>query len=169
LPEVGTDAELVLGIDPGLQITGYGLIRSRKDRLTLVEMGTISGGCPRSLLPARLSFLFDGMRSVVREYRPSCVAVEQLYSHYAHPRTAILMAHARGVLCLAAALEGIKVFDYSATEVKSSLTGNGRASKQQMQRMVARVLRLDEEPYPLDISDALSLALCHAYRTHGSR
>jgi crossover junction endodeoxyribonuclease RuvC len=116
-------------------------------------------------LPARLSLLFDGMQSVVREYQPACVAVEQLYSHYAHPRTAILMAHARGVLCLAAALEGVDVFDYSATEVKSSLTGNGRASKQQMQRMVARVLQMDEEPDPLDISDALSLALCHAYRT----
>lgn len=107
------------------------------------------------------------MQSLVREYQPAGVAVEQLYSHYAHPRTAILMAHARGVLCLAAALEGVKVFDYSATEVKSSLTGNGRASKKQMQRMVARVLHMDEEPEPLDISDALSLALCHAYRTSG--
>ncbi len=159
------DNGLILGIDPGLLITGYGLIRRTEAKLTVVETGTITGGNARIALHVRLAVLFEGMQSLVREYRPKAVAVEQLYSHYAHPRTAILMAHARGVLCLAAALEGIGVFDYSATEVKSSLTGNGRASKQQMQRMVVRVLDLDEDPQPLDISDALSLALCHAHRT----
>lgn len=132
--------------------------------MTLVEAGTIEGGNARMRLAHRLKPLFEGMVSLIEEYQPQSVAIEQLYSHYAHPQTAILMGHARGVLCLAAALGGIEVIDYPAKEVKASLTGNGGASKQQVQRAIRQTLHLDHEPEPADVSDALALAVCHAYR-----
>src|SRR5581483_9379568 len=131
----------------------------------LIEGGTIRGGAGSLPLPARLRNLFDGLTTVISVQKPDAMAIEQLYSHYAHPRTAILMGHARGVLSLAASLQGVAVFDYAATEVKSSLTGNGRASKQQMQRAIQATLRLDHTPEPADVADALAVALCHAHRT----
>jgi crossover junction endodeoxyribonuclease RuvC len=161
--------ELVLGIDPGLRVTGYGLVaRSGSTDMALVEAGTLEGGGPKSSMASRLRNLFEGMDSLVGEYQPEAVAIEQLYSHYAHPRTAILMAHARGVLSLAAALHDVEVFDYSATEVKAGLTGNGRAPKAQVQRAIQHALKLHQEPQPADVADALALALCHLSRTRGS-
>jgi crossover junction endodeoxyribonuclease RuvC len=91
------------------------------------------------------------------------MALEELYSHYEHPRTSILMGHARGVICLAAAEAGIEVVPYSATQLKKLLTGSGRASKLQMQRAIRNELRLAELPEPADVADALALALCHFY------
>ncbi len=91
------------------------------------------------------------------------MAIEQLYSHYKHPRTAILMGHARGVICLAAAQAGIAVIHYSATQIKKILTGNGRAPKIQMQQAIRRELALAEVPEPPDVADALAVALCHYY------
>ena len=91
------------------------------------------------------------------------MALEQLYSHYDHPRTSILMGHARGVICLAAAEAGIPVIHYSATQIKRILTGNGRAPKAQMQRAIEKELKLDKPPEPPDVADALAVALCHYY------
>jgi len=95
--------------------------------------------------------------------RPSAMALEQLYSHYEHPRTSILMGHARGVICLAAAKANIEVINYSATQIKKVLTGNGRAPKSQMQAAIQRELRLAKLPEPADVADALAIALCHYY------
>src|SRR5262249_35219168 len=100
---------------------------------------------------------------VIESLQPAVMALEQLYSHVAHPRTSILMGHARGVICLAAAEAGIPVVHYPATQIKRILTGNGRASKLQMQLATQRELRLDEVPEPPDVADALAVALCHYY------
>ncbi|HWC89807.1 MAG TPA: crossover junction endodeoxyribonuclease RuvC [Pirellulales bacterium] len=127
------------------------------------EAGVVRGR-DRKSLTARLVEIHHGVAEVIAALRPSVMALEQLYSHYARPRTAILMGHARGVICLAAAQAGIPVMHYSATEVKKSLTGNGRASKIQMQQAVERELRLTERPEPHDVGDALAIALCHYYR-----
>jgi crossover junction endodeoxyribonuclease RuvC len=97
------------------------------------------------------------------QFRPAMVVVEQLYAHYDHPRTAILMAHARGVIFLAAAQRGLPVVSYNATRIKKTITGNGRASKDQVQRTVQRELGLARLPEPSDVADALAAALCHYY------
>lgn len=100
---------------------------------------------------------------IVGQFRPEVVVVEQLYSHYAHPRTAILMAHARGVVFLAAAEHNVPLVSYNATRIKKTVTGSGRASKEQMQRTIQRELGLVQLPEPPDVADALAAALCHYY------
>ena len=100
---------------------------------------------------------------VIASLKPGAMAIEQLYSHYKHPRTAILMGHARGVICLAAAQADIGVVHYSATQIKRILTGDGRAPKSQMQQAIRRELGLAQAPDPPDVADALAVALCHYY------
>ena len=97
------------------------------------------------------------------QFKPGVVAVESLYAHYEHPRTAILMGHARGVIFLAAAQRDLPVLSYNATSIKKTVTGNGRASKDQVQRTIQRELGLDRLPEPSDVADALAVALCHHY------
>lgn len=154
----------ILGVDPGLQCTGYGLIEAVGGALRLMEGGVIrtDGQAP---LPLRLRTLYDGLGSILREYEPRCVVVEELYAKYAHPRTAILMGHARGMALLAAGECGVPVVGYPASLIKRALTGNGRATKAQVGRMVCQVLGLDQPPSPEDVTDALALALCHASPT----
>ena len=103
------------------------------------------------------------MVEVIEACDPHCLAIEQLYSHYERPQTAILMGHARGVLCLAAAQANLPVHDYAATQIKKILTGNGRAPKTQMQSAVCHQLKLSEPPQPADVADALAIALTHHY------
>lgn len=153
----------VLGIDPGLNVTGYGVLQVSAGGPKVCEAGVVRGR-DRTSLTARLVEIHHGIAEVIAALKPAVVALEQLYSHYQRPRTAILMGHARGVICLAAAEAGIQVVSYSATEVKKSLTGNGRASKVQMQQAVERELRLACRPEPHDVGDALAIALCHYYR-----
>lgn len=154
--------ERILGIDPGLNITGYGVL-SRGERLPkLEEAGVVRGGSGGPL-PPRLKKLHVGLSEVVETYQPVAVAIEQLYSHYQRPRTSILMGHARGVICLVAGQHDIPVFDYAATKVKKLLTGNGHAPKLQMQEAIQRELSLPQLPEPADVADALAVALCHFY------
>ena len=152
----------ILGIDPGLNITGYGVLEVGGGRIRLVEAGVIRGQ-DRSSLPSRLVNLHEGMVEVIEACDPHCLAIEQLYSHYERPQTAILMSHARGVLCLAAAQANLPVHDYAATQIKKILTGNGRAPKTQMQSAVCHQLKLSEPPQPADVADALAIALTHHY------
>jgi crossover junction endodeoxyribonuclease RuvC len=100
---------------------------------------------------------------VLDQFKPAVMVVEQLFAHYDHPRTAILMAHARGVILLAAAQRDVPVHSYNATRIKKTITGNGRASKEQVQRTVQRELGLPQLPEPPDVADALAVALCHYY------
>ena len=160
-------SELILGLDPGLSITGYGVIRVGETKPELVEAGILKMRRDRSL-PERLKELHEGIVDVLGSFTVGAVAIEQLYSHYERPRTAILMGHARGVLCLAAAIAGIPVYSYEATKVKRMLTGNGRAPKSQMQQAIRLQLDLADPPDPPDVADALAIALCHHFskQTH---
>ena len=153
----------VLGVDPGLNVTGYGVIDFAAGAATVVEAGTIQTD-PKAGMPRRIEQIHADLAELLRELKPDLVAIEKLYAHYKHPRTAILMAHARGVVMLAAQEAGIGVRDVPATKVKKTLTGNGHASKQQVQRAVKSECNLKELPEPPDVADALAIALCAARR-----
>ena len=152
----------ILGIDPGLNTTGYGVLQAENRQLSVIEAGIIRGGSERDLAP-RLQRLFEGVSDLVLALKPDVAAIEELYSHYDRPRTAILMGHARGVLFLAIGRAGIPIQSYSATQIKRILTGSGRAPKSQVQLAVARQLNLAETPEPPDVADALATAICHHF------
>ncbi|MBI3467918.1 MAG: crossover junction endodeoxyribonuclease RuvC [Planctomycetes bacterium] len=154
----------ILGIDPGLDTTGYGVLELRDGRLVIREAGVIRT-TPDESLGSRLEQIFDGVRELISSFHPAVMAVEQLHSTYEHPQTAILMGHARGVICLAAAQEVVPIASYRPTQVKKSLTGSGRAGKDQMQRAIQCEFGLSEPPNPPDVADALAVALCHFYTT----
>ncbi len=152
--------QTILGIDPALGTTGYGLIRCTGNVIELIDAGIIR--CRRDRpLEDRLGELFDGMCEILEELEPDHFAIEQLYSHYDRPTTAILMGHARGVILLAAKQSRVTVHSYPATHVKKTLTGNGRAPKSQMQMAVKHQLALSAVPEPADVADALAIALTH--------
>jgi crossover junction endodeoxyribonuclease RuvC len=155
----------ILGIDPGLEVTGYAIIEVGDPAPVVREAGIIRS-CERRMpidMTHRVRSLYDSIVEIVDQFRPGIVAVEQLYAHYAHPRTAILMAHARGVIFLAAAQRDIPVVSYNATRIKKTITGNGRAPKDQVQRTIQQELGLARLPEPPDVADALAAALCHYY------
>jgi crossover junction endodeoxyribonuclease RuvC len=155
----------ILGIDPGLQVTGYGVIEAGPRGPLVREAGIIKsaeGRAPADMA-GRLLSLYNGIVEVLEQFRPGVMAVEQLFAHYDHPRTAILMAHARAVMMLAAAQRGLPVVSYNATLIKKTITGSGRASKDQIQRTIQRELGLARVPEPPDVADALAAALCHYY------
>ena len=153
------DRRVVLGIDPGLHITGYAVLMIEAGRAKLLEAGTITSAA--KTLSKRVKDIYDGVAEVVAAYRPDALALEQLYSHYARPTTAILMGHARGAICLAAAQADVPVVSYAPTKVKKTMTGAGRAPKEQMQRAVQLELQLPRLPEPPDVADAIAIALCH--------
>jgi len=156
----------ILGIDPGLERTGYGVIETldgAPGAMRLIEAGVVRTS-PKDDLAARLAELHTGLSAVLAEFKPDAVAVEELYSHYKHPRTAILMGHARGVIFLAAAQAGLPVSSYGATHIKKALVGSGHASKHQVQRAIQSHFGLARAPEPADVADALAVALCHAHR-----
>jgi crossover junction endodeoxyribonuclease RuvC len=150
----------VLGIDPGLNITGYGILEADGDSPKVLEAGVLKSN-PRWSLEERLKEMAAEMQGVIEQFRPDALAIEELYSHYNHPITAVVMGHVRGVLILKAVEQGIPITTYAATRIKKSLTGNGRATKEQMQRMVKVTLGLPNIPEPPDAADALAIALCH--------
>ena len=155
---------LVLGIDPGLNTTGYGVL-DFADRLPrLVEAGVVRGKRGASLAE-RVAEIHAGVADVIKSLQPEVLAIEELYSHYDRPTTAILMGHARGVILLAAAQVGIAVHSYPSTQVKKTITGNGHAAKWQIQAAIRQELGLAADPEPPDVADALAIALCHGYLT----
>jgi len=151
----------ILGIDPGLQVCGYACLDAEPGEEKLIEAGVIrtEGGVP---IEQKLNRIAEDARSLLASFHPDVVAVEELYSHYAHPRTAILMGHARGVILQTCAEAAIEVRSFSATRIKKSITGNGRASKEQMQRTIQTLLFLGRLPEPHDVADAIAAALCCA-------
>jgi len=156
----------VLGIDPGLTITGYGVLEVRLPRPHLCEAGIIRTADDDAIdLAEKVLSVYKGVVEVIAQFEPEILAVEQLYSHYDHPRTAILMGHARGVIFLAAAQADIPVVSYAATAVKKIVTGNGRASKEQVQRTIQSEFGMATLPDPPDVADAIAVALCHYYQS----
>src|SRR5262245_36761290 len=154
----------ILGIDPGLAITGYGVIEIATTQPTISEAGIIRTADDQAEdMAAKVHSVYKGIVEVIEQFKPEAMAVEQLYAHYDHPRTAILMGHARGVIFLAAAQAGIPVVSYASTQVKKIVTGNGRASKEQVQVTIQRELVLAALPEPPDVADAIAVALCHYY------
>jgi len=148
---------LILGIDPGLHITGYGLVSLTRGQPKLQEAGVLRMKVTGDLA-TRLKELNDHVAELIKECSPDRMAVEQLYAHYKHPRTAILMGHARGVILLAAARAEIPVTNLASTMVKKSITGNGHAKKSQMQRTIASLCKLAAVPEPPDVADAIAIA-----------
>ncbi len=171
----------ILGIDPGLRVTGYGCIDIQPPagpgRLRAVEAGVIrlvppsKAGDSRAptrpsadRISSRLVELSRDLGDVVERLRPSLACVESLFAHYKHPSTAIAMGHARGVILLTLRERGVPITEFKPNLVKKSLVGHGHASKEQVQRAVMDTLRLAEPPSPHDVADALAIALCAAWR-----
>ncbi|MDA0284225.1 MAG: crossover junction endodeoxyribonuclease RuvC [Planctomycetota bacterium] len=150
----------VLGIDPGLNRTGYAIIEKVTKGAVLREGGVIRS-TKELALAERVHELACGLREVIAEMKPSVMAIEQVFSHVAHPKTAILMAHARGVILLAAAEAKLPVIHYTPTQIKKLLTGNGHATKLQMQYAIQHELHLKQLLEPNDVADAAAVAICH--------
>jgi crossover junction endodeoxyribonuclease RuvC len=164
-PTPSPNVRRVLGVDPGLNTTGYAVVEVTPNGPHVCEAGIIRPTHGRSTadLAQRLAILYTGIEEVIVQFQPEVVVVEQLYAHYDHPRTAILMAHARGVILLAAGKHNLPVVSYNATRIKKTITGHGRATQDQMQRTMQQELRLAKLPEPADVADALAAALCHYY------
>lgn len=150
----------ILGIDPGLGTTGYGIIETRNFKL--VEAGIIKTQ-PSTPIQNRLKKIFDSLTEIIEEHKPGVLVLEKIYSHYKHPTTAILMGHARAVVCLACGIHKVRLINYPSTKIKKVITGNGHASKRQVQRMVQDILKLKNPPEPVDVSDALAMAVSYCY------
>jgi crossover junction endodeoxyribonuclease RuvC len=151
----------IVGLDPGLHLTGYAVIELAGPNAApgLLDAGVIRLSA-RAKIPQRLVELETELVSLLQEHQPQVAAIEQLYAHYAHPRTAILMGHARGVLLLAAQRLGLTIHELAANRVKQAIAGHGHASKVQMQRAVQQLYGLARPPQPPDVADALAIALC---------
>ncbi|MEK6676094.1 MAG: crossover junction endodeoxyribonuclease RuvC [Planctomycetota bacterium] len=150
---------VVCGIDPGLARTGYAVLRVEGGNHSILEAGVfrLNDDDP---LEERLVPLDHDVTAILTEHGPTVVAVEELYSHYKHPKTAVLMGHARGVILLAAAKLGLRIQSYSPTQIKRFVTGNGLATKLQIQQAIQKVFHLPALPEPPDVADALAIAFC---------
>ena len=152
----------ILGIDPALTITGYGVIESGKTGLVLHEAGVIKTQAKESL-PERLAKIFESISGLISETKPQVAVLEKIYSHYGHPTTSYILGHARGVICLACARQNVEIVEYAATRVKKSVVGQGLASKGQVQRVIQNIFNIKELPRYTDVTDALALAVAYSY------
>jgi crossover junction endodeoxyribonuclease RuvC len=152
---------VILGVDPALTVTGYGVIEVKDRRLYLLEAGIISTSA-KAKIEKRLDKIYRSMIKLISDTRPDCLVLEKLYAHYRHPTTAYLLGEARGVIALACATKGVPLVEYAATRVKKAVVGEGLASKYQVQRMVLSVLGLTTVPEYTDVTDALALAMAHS-------
>jgi len=153
----------ILGIDPGLRITGFGVLEKSGTRLAYVASGCIR--TPDADLPARLKVILDGLAEVIAQYKPEQIAVEKVFVNV-NPQSTLLLGQARGTAICAAVMHGLPVAEYTALQVKQAVVGNGHAHKEQVQEMVMRLLKLAGHPSP-DAADALACAICHAHGGQG--
>jgi len=157
---------IVLGIDPGTAITGYGVVARREDdALVLLECGVIRTA-PSEPLPLRIKEIYEGVQEILQRFQPGAMAVEDVFQGK-NVRSALTLGHARGAILLAAALKGIPIAEYSPRGIKSAVVGTGNATKEQVGYMVQRQLRLKEPPTPADAADGVAAALCHFLVTTG--
>ena len=154
-----TTIQRVIGVDPGLNITGFGILDQKGGQVRVVAYGTIKPPTKESL-PNRLKYLNVHMSELLEKFEPKSMAIEDTF-HSKNVKSALLLGQAKGVLLLAAASKGIPSVDYAPRKVKQSVVGNGAADKSQVQYMVQQILKMDEPPKPLDVSDALAIGLCH--------
>lgn len=154
---------IILGVDPGLSVTGYGVIEIVSGRPNCLGFGAIYNRGKAHSFSEKLMKIYQGLQDAAASYHPDHCAIEEIFYHE-NVNTAIVMGHARGVAMLAARQSGMSVYEYAAREVKMSTVGFGAASKQQVQAMVKNLLSLKEPPRPQDAADALAVALCHFHR-----
>lgn len=152
---------VILGIDPGMAIVGYGVIEVINNTLKAVDYGTITTSSKMDT-PKRLVAIYDGIQQLIDGYKPDEVAIEELFFNK-NVRTALSVGHARGVAVLAAAKTGLDLYEYTPLQVKQAVVGYGRAEKAQVQQMVKMLLNLKEVPKPDDAADALAVAICHIH------
>ena len=151
----------IFGVDPGSARTGYGCIESDGSRHRVLACGALAPPA-RAPFPEKLLAIHDGLAELLARHAPDIVAIEDLF-HARNARSALKLGHVRGVVMLAASQAGLPVAEYAPTEVKRAVVGYGRAEKHQVQRMVMLLLGLREAPTPLDVSDALAVAVCHSH------
>ena len=152
---------IILGIDPGYAIVGWGVLEYQNSRFIIRGYGAIT--TPAGMdFPQRLQMIYEDMNTVIGRYHPDVLSIEKLFFTN-HKTTGIDVAQARGVILLAARLQGIEVFEYTPLQVKSSVVGYGQAVKKQVQEMTRILLHLDAVPKPDDTADALAIAICHAH------
>ncbi len=165
----------ILGIDPGLRITGFGVIEKIGEKITYIASGTIKtasgkkskvdGEAEKEELPARLKIIIDGLFEVIDTYQPHQVAIEKVFVNV-NPQSTLLLGQARGAAISAAVIRNLTVAEYTALQVKQAVVGNGHAQKEQVQEMIKRLLNLPAIPSP-DSADALACAVCHAHGGQG--
>ena len=152
---------IILGVDPGLARLGFGVIRTEGTRMEMIEYGCIET-TPDMTLPRRLTRLYDAMTMLIEHHKPDAVAMEELFFGH-NVTTAINVGQARGAALIAAAKHTDELYEYTPMQVKQAVTGTGAADKQQVQRMVKALLKLNEIPKPDDAADGLAVAICHAF------
>jgi crossover junction endodeoxyribonuclease RuvC len=153
----------ILGIDPGLRVTGFGVIEQTGQKLVYITSGCIRSG--EGELPLRIRVLLEGLQEVIATTRPQFVAIEQVFVNV-NPQSTLLLGQARGAAICAAVGSALPVAEYTALQVKQAVVGSGRAAKEQVQAMVRRLLKLSGDP-SADAADALACAICHAHGGHG--
>jgi len=159
---------IVIGIDPGSRVTGYGVVSRQGSQLQCIGYGVVRGICrgESNELHDRLPRIYRGLRECLNLHPPDAVALEGIF-HAVNAQTALKLGQARGVALLAAAQTGAEIFEYSPLQVKKSVVGYGRAEKSQVQLMVSRLLGLKKHPKPHDAADALAIAICHTFHSRG--
>ncbi len=156
---------VVLGIDPGLRTTGYGVVEivyAPEFQVKLLEAGTVNPA-QHDFLEQRINKVYQNLSEIVQQYAPHVMVLEKLYAHYRHPTTACLLGHVRGVICLVCAHHGVQLEEESVKRIRKSLVGNGNASKEQVKFAVEQLLKISPGKLTLDASDALALALGYGY------
>lgn len=152
---------IVLGIDPGLATTGYGIVKNENDKMEVINYGCIQT-TPQLLFNSRLRIISEEIKKLIFTYKPDIIVIEEIF-FCRNVKTALQIGHVRGVIMLAATEDNIEINEYTPLQVKQAITGFGRADKKQMQEMVKILLNLKTIPKPDDAADALALALCHIY------
>lgn len=152
---------IILGIDPALSISGYGVIDFNRNKLLLLEAGIIKTSA-KEPLAERLNSIHEGVSNLISDTKPEVMVLEKVFTHSHHPVTAYLLGQARGVICLASAQAKIPLVEYAATRIKKAIVGKGLASKYQVQKMVVDMLKLNKLPEYTDVTDALALAIAHS-------
>lgn len=154
---------VILGIDPGYAIIGYGLVKYENYKFTPLEYGAVTTPA-KTEFTDRLDMIYCGITSIIERHNPDAMSIEKLFFN-TNTTTAIDVAQARGVILLAAKHKGVPIYEYTPLQVKQSVTGYGRAAKQQVMEMTRQMLNLKSVPKPDDTADALALAICHGYGT----
>jgi len=157
---------LILGIDPGIAILGYGLVRYEANKFTVVDYGAVTTNAGTQM-SKRLTRLYDGLIDIIESHKPDAFAVEELFFNK-NIKTALTVGHARGVAVLTGAKSGVPIYEYTPLQVKQAVVGYGRADKCQVQQMVKILLNLREVPKPDDVADALAVAICHGHSSNFS-